>query len=178
MYFVFFQENGVGTYKLYSPLNDGIRELFVQQSGVINKTDEELFDKLQLEIGDPDLAHAAFSSIPTEGGDPSQFINSGSLSAEMIQAKLQNARNYDLPKRKYVESFTKELPHVTVYTSLDSEGISEGLFWFKASNGNFYIDYAVEFEPDKLDMGQYVDEYYTSLSIDGSISSADQKIRT
>lgn len=176
MYFVFFQENGVGTYKLYSPLNDGIRELFVQQSGTVTKTDEELFDMLQLEIGDPDLAHAAFSSIPTEGGDPSQFINSGSLSAEMIQAKLQNARNYDLPKRKYVESFIKDLPNVTVYTSLDSEGIYEDLFWFKASNGNYYIDYAVEFEPDKLDMGQYVDEYYTSLSLDGSISTTDQKV--
>jgi GWxTD domain-containing protein len=176
IYFLFFQENGVGTYRLYSPLQDGIKELFVQQSNVQGMTDEDLFDKLQLEIGDPDLAHAAFSSIPTEGGDPSQFINSGSISAEMIQAKLQNARNYDLPKRKYVESFIKDLPNVTVYTSLDSAGIYEDLFWFRGSNGNFYIDYGVEFEPDKLDMGQYIEEYYTSLSVDGSISSPDQKI--
>src|SRR6185312_12278746 len=42
-------------------------------------------------------------------------------------------------------------------------------------NGNFYLDYAVEFEPNKLDMGQYVDEYYTSLSVDGSISTSDDK---
>ncbi len=177
IYFVFFQENGVGTYRLYSPLQDGIKELFVQQSNIVGKTDAELFDKLQLEIGDPDLAHAAFSSIPTEGGDPSQFINSGSISAEMIQAKLQNARNYDLPKRKYVETFTKDLPNVTVYTSLDSAGIHDGLYWFKAENGNFYVDYAVEFEPNKLDMGQYIDEYYTSISVDGSIATPDQKVK-
>jgi GWxTD domain-containing protein len=176
IYFLFFQEQGTGTYRLYSPLQDGIKELFVQQSGVMGKTDAELFDKLQQEI-DPDLAHAAFSSIPTEGGDPSQFINSGSISAEMIQAKLQNARNFDLPKRKYVEAFVKDLPNVTVYTSLDSAGIHDGLFWFKAENGDFYIDYGVEFQPDKLDMGQYNEEYYTSLSIDGSISTPDQKLK-
>ncbi|MCI0446630.1 tetratricopeptide repeat protein, partial [bacterium] len=157
-------------------LQDGIKSLFIQQSNVVMKTEEDLFDYLQTQI-DPDIAHAALSSIPTEGGDPSASINTGSLTAEMIAAKLQNAKNYDLPKRKYVEAFTGEHPLVTVYTSLDSAGIHDGLFWFKASNGNFYLDYAVEFEPNKLDMGQYVDEYYTSLSVDGSISTTDQKAK-
>jgi GWxTD domain-containing protein len=174
IYFLFFQEKGMDTYRLYSPLQDGIKSLFIQQSNVVMKTEEDLFDYLQTQV-DPDIAHAALSSIPTEGGDPTASINSGSLTAEMIAAKLQNAKNYDLPKRKYVEAFTHDLPTVTVYTSLDTAGIYDGLFWFKASNGNFYLDYAVEFEPNKLDMGQYVDEYYTSLTVDGSVSTADQK---
>lgn len=174
IYFLFFQEKGMDTYRLYSPLQDGIKSLFIQQSNVVMKTEDELYDYLQQQI-DPDIAHAALSSIPTEGGDPTASIDTGSLTAEMIAAKLQNAKNYDLPKRKYVEAFTHDLPQVTVYTSLDSAGIYDGLFWFKASNGNFYLDYAVEFEPNKLDMGQYVDEYYTSLSVDGSISTSDDK---
>jgi GWxTD domain-containing protein len=176
IYFLFFQEKGMDTYRLYSPLQDGIKSLFIQQSNVVMKTDDELFEYLQTQI-DPDIAHAAYSSIPTEGGDPTASIDTGSLSAEMIAAKLQNAKNYDLPKRKYVEAFTGDHPIVTVYTSLDAEGIYDGLFWFKASNGNFYVDYAVEFEPNKLDMGQYVDEYYTSLTVDGSISTTDQKAK-
>ncbi len=176
IYFLFFKEKGIGTFRLYSPLQDGIRSLFVQLSDVVGLTEEELFDKLQTEI-DRDLAHASLSSIPTEGGDPHAFINAGSISAEMIQAKLQNAGNYDLPKRKYVEAFVRDLPSVTVYTSLDSTGIYDGLYWIKGVNGNFYLDYAVEFEPNKLDMGQYIDEYYTSLSVDGSISTPGQKLK-
>lgn len=176
IYFLFFQEKGMDTYRLYSPLQDGIKSLFIQQSNVVMKTEDELFDYLQTQV-DPDIAHAALSSIPTEGGDPTAFINTGSITAEMIAAKLQNARNYDLPKRKYVEAFTHDRPSVTTYTSLESGGIHDGLFWFKASNGNFYLDYAVEFEPNKLDMGQYIDEYYTSLTVDGSISTVDQKTK-
>lgn len=170
LYLLFYQENGVGDYKLYSPIQDGIKKLFAPHSENVMKTDEELYDYMQTAL-DPQIAHAALSLIPTEGGNP-QDANVGMLTAEMITAKIQNAKNYELEKRKYVEDFILDRPSVTVYTSIDTGGIRDGLYWFQAPNGYFYIDYAVEYEPDKLDMGQY-DNYYTSLTVDGAIDTPD-----
>ncbi len=41
LYVMFYQKNGFGPYLLYSPLNDGIRNLFVQRAEVTSKTDED-----------------------------------------------------------------------------------------------------------------------------------------
>jgi tetratricopeptide (TPR) repeat protein len=51
------------------------------------------------------------------------------------------------------------------------QGIQDGMYWFQAPNGYFYLDYAFEYLPNKLDMGQYDEEYYTSLTIDGQINT-------
>ena len=91
----------------------------------------------------------------------------------MISSKIDNAKNYQLEKRKYVEDFIYDRPSVTVYTSIDTGGIRDGLYWFQGPNGYFYVDYAVEYEPDKLDLGQY-ENYYTSLTVDGSIATPDK----
>ena len=170
MYLLFFQQNGVGDYRLYSPIQDGIKALFTPQSGNIMKTEEELYDYMSQTL-DPETAHAAYSSIPTEGGNPLD-PDVGQITAEMITAKIQNAKNYDLQKRKYVEDFIFDRPSVQVYTSIETGGIRDGIYWFQAPNGYFYIDYAVEYEPDKLDIGQY-ENYYTSLTVDGSIATPD-----
>lgn len=171
LYFIFFQEKGAGGYRLYSPLQDGVAALFNSQKANVNQTEEYLLEHLRTTIS-PDIAYAAVSSIPTEGGDPRQFTT-GTISTEVVFAKLQNARNYDLRKRKYVDDFIHDRPTVQVYTSIDSGGIRDGVYWFEAPNGHFYIDYAIEFEPDKLDMGSY-DDYYTSLTIDGSIATPEK----
>lgn len=171
MYCLFYQEHGAGDYRLYSPLQDGIKDLYTPQSGNVMKTDEELYDHMR-ETLDPELAHAAYSSIPTEGGDP-RDATVGQLTAELITAKIQNARNYDLAKRKYVEDFIFDRPSVQVYTSIDTGGIRDAISWFQAPNGYFYIDYAVEYAPDKLDMGEY-DNYYTSITVDGVIATPEK----
>lgn len=170
LYFLFFQEYEGADYTLYSPIHDGIRSLYLQTRTYKAQSDEELYDHLAHE--NPEVAHAAYSSIPTEGGsvnDP----NVGLITTEMVQTKLDNARNYDLAKRTYVEDFILERPSVQVYTSIETGGIRDGVYWFQAPNGFFYVDYAVEYEPDKLDMGEY-ENYYTSLTIDGVIATPEK----
>lgn len=171
IYLLFYQRNGVPPYRLYSPLSDGIRELFILRSATSQKQDVDLFDMLR-EEADPEVAHASISSIPSEGADVAQ--PGTSVSTEMIMAKLQNARNYGVAKRKaYVDAFLKDRPNVQVYYSIGTQGIHDAVYWFQAPTGDFYIDYSVEYDPDKLDMGSYND-YYTSLSIDGLISTPDK----
>lgn len=169
--FLFYQKNGTGPHRLYSPIHDGLSSLFNPHRHGELKTDQQLFNEIG-ELLDPEVAHATLSSIPTAGGDPNDMF--GSLDVEMIQGKVQNARNYGVEKRKYVEDIIRDRPAVQVYYSIGTEGIRNGLYWFQAPNGNFYLDYAVEYAPDKLDMGVYETDYYTSLTVDGQITTPEK----
>jgi GWxTD domain-containing protein len=170
LYLLFYQRDNIPPYRLYTPLQDGIRELFIQRNQTSLKPDRELYAMLRENL-DPEVAQASVSSIPSEGADPG---NPGtSVSTEVIMAKLQNARNYDITKRKYVDDFLHDRPKVQVYYSIGTEGIHDAVYWFQAPTGDFYIDYSVEYEPNKLDMGSYND-YYTSLSVDGLITAPDK----
>ncbi len=170
LYLLFYQQDNLPPYRLYSPVSDGIRELFIQRNQTSLKPEDQLYDMLRRDV-DPEVAHSSVSSIPSESADPS---NPGtSVSTEVIMAKLQNARNYDISKRRYVDDFLKDRPRVQVYYSIGTEGIHDGIFWFQAPTGDYYIDYSVEYEPDKLDIGSYED-YYTSLTVDGLITTPDK----
>jgi GWxTD domain-containing protein len=169
LYLLFFQEKGMGTYRLYSPLSDGIQALYNARKFEMNKAQDDLYDYMSQNL-DPEFAHAALNPIPTEGGVIGTEGMTATVSTEVILGKVQNARNYQADKRKYVEAVLEGRPTVKVYYSIGSEGIHDGIYWFQAPTGNFYLDYAMEYEPRKLDMGQYEDEYYTSLSVDGQIA--------
>ena len=171
IYLLFYQKDNIPPYRLYSPLSDGIAELFIQRQRLANKPPGEYYQMLRENI-DPEIAHASISSIPSEGADPG--MSATSVSTEVILAKIENAANYDLPKkRRFVDDFLKDRPSVQVYYSIGTEGIHDGLYWFQAPTGDYYIDYSVEYAADKLDMGSY-DNYYTSLSVDGLITAPDK----
>lgn len=169
IYLIFYQKNSIGPYRLYSPITDGIQSLYLPQTSHRNQTDAQVYDYMRRNL-DPEIAHATLSAIPTESGDPSDL--SRSITTEIIQAKIQNARNYDLKKRNYVDAFIHDRPTVQVSYSVGGDGVFDGVYWFQAENGDFYINYAIEYRADKLDMGQF-EEYYTSLTLDGQITTPD-----
>src|SRR5439155_1303526 len=125
----------------------------------------------------PEVAHAALSFLPMEGGiEENQGRESGTVTTEVILGQVANARNYEVSKRTYVDDILKDKPNVKVYYSIGRTGVRNGLYWFQAPNGNFYLDYAVEYEPNRMDMGNYEDTYYTSLTLDGQITTPDKTI--
>jgi GWxTD domain-containing protein len=170
LYLLFYQPDNVPPYRLYSPLSDGIRDLFIMRNKTASLPEDALYGMLRQQL-DPEVAHASISSIPSETADPS--YSGSSITTEVILAKLQNARNYDISKRRYVDDFLKDRPSVQVYYSIGTQGVHDGVYWFQAPTGDYYIDYSVEYAPDKLDMGSY-ENYYTSLSVDGLITTADK----
>ncbi|MCI0415968.1 GWxTD domain-containing protein [bacterium] len=170
LYLLFYQPDNMPPYRLYSPLSDGIRDLFIQRNKTSMLPEDALYGMLRQEL-DPEVAHASISSIPSESADPGS--PGTSITTEVILAKLQNARNYDISKRRYVDDFLKDRPSVQVYYSIGREGVHDGLYWFQAPTGDYYIDYSIEYEPDKLDMGSY-ENYYTSLTVDGLITAPDK----
>jgi len=170
LYLLFYQKNSVGAYRLYSPISDGIQSLLLGQTSHRNMTDSQVYDLIRTQV-DPEIAFATLSSIPTESGDPSDL--SRSITTEIVQSQIQNARNYDLKKRQYVDAFIHDRPTVQVFYSIGGDGIYDGVYWFQAPTGNFYLNYGIEYRPDKLDMGEYED-YYTSLALDGQITTPDK----
>ncbi len=171
VYLLFFQPDNLPPYRLYSPLQDGIRELFIQRNEIAMKPEPDLHDMLRQNV-DPEIGHASISSIPSEAADPS--MPGTSISTEVIMAKLQNARNYDISKRKYADDFLKDRPSVQVYYTIGTQDIHDAVYWFQAPTGDYYVDYTVEYPAEKLDVGQYDENYYTSLSIDGLITTPEK----
>jgi GWxTD domain-containing protein len=176
IYLLFYQKSGVGPYRLYSPLNDGIQSLFKPQPSFFLKTDEQLYDYLESHI-DKQIAAAALSYLPSDGGRlENDGTITGSVSTEVLLGNLANARNYDVAKRKYVQDIVNDRPTVKTYYSLGTEGIHDAVYWLQGRNGLFYLNYAIEFDPDKLQMGQYNDEYYTSFNVDGQITTPEKTV--
>jgi hypothetical protein len=167
LYLLFWRKDGIGPYRLYSPMEDGIRDLFIQTGHILKASDRDLWGLLTTHL-DPSVAHAAYSSIPTEGGYPGDII--GPQEAVMIYAKMDNARNYQVEKRKYVDDFLKGRPVVKVYFTIAGQGIDDAIYWFQGPNGYYYIDYSLQYQPDKLDLGNYEDTYYTSFTVDSLIT--------
>lgn len=183
-YVLFYQRDGVGPYRLYSPAADGPESLVKQLAGLEDaagsgnrgrgRKPQAATNNLPYEIlnkKNPELASASLSLIPTEGAYGGGITAPGITSSEIVLGKLENARNYRSDKREYVERILTGRPNVEVYYSLGPQDVKNDIYWFQAPNGYFLIDYALQFAPDKFHMGRYEDEYYTSLTLDGSIQT-------
>ena len=187
-YLIFFMKNGIGAYRIYSPANDGPQALLNstyglesgnnQPNGPLKKgataSDDIYYNYLK--TIDPELADATFSLIPTEGSTGPTFNDAGIVSSEFVIDKVEAGRNYQADKRDYVERIIEGRPKVDVYYSLGPQDVKNDLYWFQAPNGEFFVDYAVQFAADKFNMGQYEDEIYTSLTVETSIQTAKSNI--
>ncbi len=188
-YVVFFQKNGFGPYRIYSPASDGPESLVKYvpsldpanqpRSGKKNQKPTSFTTNVYyeaLEKLDPEMASASFSLLPTEGAYTGGVSGTAVVTSEIILGKLENARNYHFEKREYVDRILKGRPKVEVYYSLGPQDVKSDIYWFQAPNGYFLVDFAVQFAPEKFQMGQYNDEVYTSLTFDGNIQTAKDNI--
>jgi GWxTD domain-containing protein len=188
-YVLFFQKNGIGPYRIYSPAADGIESL-VRQIGAFtndnagggrkNRRDLASFTGNPmyeyLETVDPDLAFASFSLLPSEGGYLGGLTGTAHVSSEIFLGKLEDAKNYNFEKRHYVEAILRGRPHVEVYYSLQPLEALWQFYWFRAPSGDFIVDYGLQIPPDKFEMGKYDQDFYTALAVEGTIQTAKDNI--
>lgn len=187
-YLLFFQKNGVGAYRIYSPANDGPEALLQStysletsggkkskgQATAANDSGNIYYEALK--AIDVELADATFSLLPTEGHNTGQFNDASVVGSEFIINKVESARNYEFDKREYVERILAGRPKVDVYVTLGPQDVKNDIYWFMGPNGEFVVDYAILYAPDKFDMGQYEDQYYTSLTVDGTIQTVKDNV--
>ncbi len=163
---VFFREGGHGEYKLYSPVNHGPQALI---SGYFGGPDyERAYAKLR-EI-EPGLADVSLSLIPGEAGTTS---GRPSMTSDMLIQRIESASARGV-EFKYAQKFLEYKDRVDVeYTAnyLDSDSLIKV---FRDPSGFYFVHYAVE--PRRLSVNQYEGKYYTTLKINGRITTADSRL--
>lgn len=166
-YLIFFKRYGAGEYELYSPLQDGPHALLAGYQGDIANY-QEPYEKLR-DIS-TELARASLSYDPS---DPIDYFNMRpSLGSEMLLAKIN-----DLPNRLvnpgYVKNMLDGIPTVTVkytYRLLDLGCITS---IYKNNDGDYFLHYVIQIDPQHVNLGQYKDKIYTTLEINGEIKDTD-----
>lgn len=163
---VFFQEGGNGEYRLYSPVGDGPQALMTNYSG-------DPFNYLaayqELEKIDLTLAHVSLSLIP---GEESGSFGRPSLSSDLLIQKVEMLPSKEV-EDKYAQKFLQYKDIVEVeYTAnyIDSDSLVKVL---RDPWGRPFVHYALE--PAKLSVNQYEGKYYSTLSLNGKISSPEGK---
>jgi GWxTD domain-containing protein len=163
---VFFKEGGQGEYKLYSPVGDGPQALL---AGYFGGPDyERAYEKLR-EV-EPNLAAVSLSLVPGEGGE---LYGRPSMSSDLLIQRVESAavRNVEA---KYAQKFLQYKDLVEVeYTAnyLDSDSLIKV---FRDPSGLYFVHYAVE--PRRLSVNQYESKYYTTLKVNGRVTTADGRL--
>jgi GWxTD domain-containing protein len=163
---VFFQEGGSGEYRLYSPLKDGPQALLTSYSG---DPMDYLEAYKQLKEFEPELAEVSLSLIP---GEESSSMGRPSLASDLLVQKVETIPATQV-KERYAKKFLEYKDMVEVeYTAnyIDCDYLVKVL---KDSSGMHFVHYGVE--PERLSVSQYESKYYTSLKLNGKVSSLDGK---
>ncbi|MFW6159951.1 MAG: GWxTD domain-containing protein [Acidobacteriota bacterium] len=163
---VFFQQGGIGEYRLYSPLNDGPQALLTSYWG--DPMDYQAAYENLREF-EPDLAEVSLNLIPGErstvGGRPS-------MSSDLLIQRVETTPIREI-EEKYARKFLeyKDIVEVEYSTNyIDSESLIKIL---QSPSGMTFIHYAIE--PERLSVNQYEDKYYTTLKVNGSVTNSEGK---
>jgi GWxTD domain-containing protein len=163
---VFFKEGGHGEFKLYSPVGDGPQALLAGYFGGPDYA--RAYEKLR--EAEPDLAAVSLSLVPGEGGEA---YGRPSMSSDLLIQRIESAAARNV-EAKYAQKFLQYKDLVEVeYTAnyLDSDSLIKV---FRDPSGLTFVHYAVE--PRRLSVNQYESKYYTTLKVNGRVTTADGRL--
>jgi len=163
---VFFKEGGFGEYKLYSPIADGPQALL---AGWYGGPDYEAAYKKLRDI-DPELASVSLSLVP---GEPETGYGRPSLASDLLIQRIETSAARGVEAR-YAQKFLQYKDIVEVeYTAnyLDSDSLIKV---FRDPSGLYFVHYAVE--PKRLSVNQYEKKYYTTLKVNGRVTTTDGRL--
>jgi len=163
---VFFQEGGLGEYRLYSPLKDGPQALMTSYYG-------DPYDYLaayqQLREFEPELAEVSLTLIP---GEDSVSFGRPSMVSDLLVQKVETTPMKQVEER-YAQKFLEYKDIVEVeYTAnyIDNDSLVKVI---KDPSGIYFVHYAIE--PERLSVDSYQDKYYTNLKLNGTVSNMEGK---
>ena len=163
---VFFKEGGHGEFKLYSPVGDGPQALL---AGYFGGPDyQTAYAKLR-EV-EPNLAAVSLSLVPGEGGDA---YGRPSMSSDILIQRIESSPARSV-EAKYAQKFLQYKDIVEVeYTAnyLESDSLIKV---FRDPSGLYFVHYAVE--PRRLSVNQYEKKFYTTLKVNGRVTTADGRL--
>jgi GWxTD domain-containing protein len=163
---VFFKDGGHGEYKLYSPVGDGPQALLAGYFGGPDYA--RAYEKLR-EV-EPGLAAVSLSLVPGETG---AVYGQPSMSSDLLIQRIESAPARGV-EAKYAQKFLQYKDLVEVeYTAnyLDSDSLIKV---FRDPSGLYFVHYAVE--PRRLSVNLYENKYYTTLKVNGRVTTADGRL--
>ena len=173
-YLVFFRPYGVGEMRLYSPTLDGINKLFKPLHYVQGMNEEALTEIMFREV-DPELSHAVWSFIPSEGGLATQGFMPNPLASEMLLARIEDARNYPL-NYEWVNSYMAHRTEVTVEYTFQHTTPRTLFVWLQNPQGLMEMHYAVSLKSDQFTLGRYREKVYGSVTLEGFVNSSEGEL--
>ncbi|MEN6311698.1 MAG: GWxTD domain-containing protein [Acidobacteriota bacterium] len=163
---VFFRRGGHGEYKLYSPVADGPQALL---TGYYDTSDyATAYEKLRQ--AEPNLAAVSLSLIPGEAG---ATYGRPSMSSDLLIQKIESAPARSVESR-YASKFLQYKDVVEVeYTAnyLESDSLIKV---FRDASGPYFVHYSLE--PRRLSMNQYESKFYTTLKVNGRVTTTDGRL--
>jgi len=154
-YLIFYQPEGIGDFRLYSPSVEGPEKLAVPALGsgvTMNRaTAIKSIRKVSTE-----LAGAAVSYLPGE-----QPLGMGSFSSDSILASVRN-----LPEKKFPDSYARSyLSYKDFIETEYSDRYLESAFQVKLfrERGQSFVHWTIE--PDKMNFGTLNDAVYASFEL-------------
>jgi GWxTD domain-containing protein len=165
---VFFKQDGMGDYVLYSPIRFGPTALMRNYAG---DQQNYLAGYSALSEIEPQVAAISMSLI---AGDP--LTNNPSLASEMlVKEKIPQ-----LPQRKinsiYASNFLKFKGQIEIDYADNYVESSSQLNVVRDPSGHYFIHYLIE--PKRLSLEEHKGRYYATLELSGNISERSGKMLT
>jgi GWxTD domain-containing protein len=160
---VFYQKDGVGEYRLYSPSSDGPQALLTSYFG--DQGDYVQAFKTLKKIN-PQLAKVSLSLIP---GESAQY-GRPSLASDMMISNIYTVPQKEL-KDNYAQKFLAYKDIVEVEYSTNYIDNDSSIKILQNPPGVYFVHYVVELT--KFSLQQYEDKYVTQLKVNGNVSDSE-----
>ena len=161
-YLVFFQEGGQGDYKIYSPAKDGPQALLASYFG--DPVDYmKAYESLR-EI-EPGLAEVSLSLIP---GEPMTGLGRPTLASDMLINRVENLPRSQV-EEKYAQKFLQYKDIIEVEYSANYIDNDFLIRVARDRSGLYFVHYAIELK--RLSVDAYENKYYTTLKLNGTVTS-------
>lgn len=152
-YLIFFQIDGMGEYKLYSPGVDGPEKLVIPSMSNQTLTRRVALQTLKDVSGE--VYSASLSYIP---GDSSAGSTS-SMSSDLMIASLR-----ELPNKKYSDAYARTFSYYKDYVETDySHNFLESYFLLKlfTQGDQPFLHWSIE--PSRINLSHYQDKFYAEF---------------
>ena len=189
-YLAFFKRNGVGEYRLYSPIVDGPMKLlnpagenyarglqtggFDDRGGRMASSPGEIgaaYDTLQ-EV-DAELAQVALSLIP---GDYAATEGFPSMRSQMMIGDIEMIPERIMPTAQWAYPILTGMVEADVrFESLPIQAVALALL---DPSGIPFIHYGVSTEGGRLNLNNYEDSWYITFEVAGALTDAQNRVVT
>lgn len=182
-YLIFFKENGIGEYRLYSPAMDGPTAL-LNASGQMSaqrgagaggigsralSTGESAQALALLRRVDPELGNAAASLVPGEGGD----FGVSPLRSEMVLSRLYELPERLMPRATWAVNLLTGVTESRVrFETLPAEADA---FVLRDPSGAPFVHFAARAPGAELNLNNFEDRYYVTFSLAAGLHDEDYR---